>query len=350
MNAKKWFFTSLLVSGVILLLFAAAMYITDPLMVFRRDNSLFSFWTYNQLYSNPGLARQYSYSTVITGSSMSLNFDNDEVDELFDTSSLTLAYNSATFRNDKRILDICFEEQPLDRVIISLDIFSGISPWQQCNASLPEFLYTEGLSRDVPYLLNLDVFYHHIPANLIETLHGTQQPLRQRHPAAYVYSADTVLRDFSLRTALPQVDTSSYLVNTEENLKYNVLPLIEKHPDTEFIFYIPPYSVLTWYEKSLDGRLNPMLDSVKTVVSALLAYDNVKIYSFLWDTDVITAMDNYRDTYHYSPEIASDMLHQIVSGKSPLTADNYEAQFESFRSYLQNFDFVEYVNSYLSRE
>lgn len=344
MQYKKWALWLIVLTLVTLVLFAAAMFFIDPLMMFRDGSKTFSSFVYNQLYSAPGVARHMDYDSVVTGSCMVGQFDVNEVNELFGTDALKLTFNGATEKNIRTILDICYEKNPdLKTVFLSLDSFGAIDPADQTGYPLPEYMYELSPSSYATYLLNLDVFYHFGLKNVLGSLRGRKSGPTEIGPD---HADGTYGARYVLGTGKPldpdsvvQTDTSMYAVNTQDNLRENLLPIIEAHPETEFVFYLPPYSILYWEKQKAIGTLQPMVESMREVVGACLKYDNVRIYSFMWDQEYILDLDNYRDIMHFSSEVASRVLEGIGQERGRLTQENYSEQLDGFLDFVESFDF-----------
>ncbi len=348
---KKFSISTIGAIIAVLLIFSFATYYIDPMLAYHDKSPMLTYYEYSKQDSPPGLARAYDYQTVLVGSSMTLPWDSRDIDEAFGTTTAKFQFNAATLKNIRAIMDVCFEEQPdLERVIISMDVFQSIEPYTEYNSPVSEFLYDMDTVEDhLSYLLNLDLFYHNTLLGLYGTIQGKTNEPHRFGAEKEVYNAERVLSEFKRADVenVTPVDTSLYIQNTYDNLEYNLLPLIENHPDTEFIFFIPPYSMLVWEGKLYDGRFDPMIDVLELLVETCICYDNVKIYSYIWDKEIITNLDNYRDEYHYSHDIAKVMTYDIAEGKDRLTKENYKAKMEEFRAYVKDFDYDTFWASYL---
>lgn len=353
LSAKKWTILTLTSAVLILALFAAVTFIIDPLLYFRsnarlKDSGMITYWFYNQLYSGPGVARQYDYDTVITGSSMVVDFDTTDFDALYNAKTVKLTYNEATAHNDKAILDICFETHPdLKRVFMPIDSFTCIHGADQYNFPLPEYMYAKSPENSVKYLLNLNIFYHITFQDIVGTLRGKTKDAMQSKPE-YLQHGSEWVRSYQLTPweEIENHDTTDYLSNTDANLAENILPLIAAHPDTEFVFFTPPYSMLFWYNRMGSDDAEACLESMRKTVAACLQYDNVKIYGFGWDETITTDLDNYRDTAHFSPEIHSELAHRMSDDSDRITLDNYNELFDRFIARVKTFDYEKLYNSY----
>ena len=71
----------------------------------------------------------------------------------------------------------------------------------------------------------------------------------------------------------------------------------------------------------------------KEMVKNLLKYDNVKVFCFQNERDVITNLDNYMDSIHFSPEINKRMLDKMAADEDRLTIDNYEDKLDEMKEF-----------------
>ena len=117
------------------------------------------------------------------------------------------------------------------------------------------------------------------------------------------------------------------------NVQHNFLPYIEQHPDTQFMFFFPPYSLLSWYQTYENGTLELDLHQKQALIEVLLAYDNVQVYDFQARADWICDLDNYIDTRHYSGAINDAMAEAMAAGENRVTgAAQIEADNDVIRS------------------
>ena len=129
----------------------------------------------------------------------------------------------------------------------------------------------------------------------------------------------------------------------KENMEKNILPLLEKYPDTVFYLFYPPYSILYWDLLEKDGMIRSQLEAEEMVTDLLLSYDNVRLFSFYEDTDLICNLDNYRDKEHYISDINSYLLEQMSQGRYEITAGNQEEHMDFMRQFYLNFDYDAFV-------
>lgn len=114
---------------------------------------------------------------------------------------------------------------------------------------------------------------------------------------------------------------------------------IKMNPDTNFKIFIPPYSIIYWYRNKGEGKIIYQLDVQLYVYKKLLKFENVKIYYFQNDLNIVENLDNYKDYTHYSESISEYILAAIANEKNILTKDNIDNTLQQFRNYLVTYDF-----------
>ncbi len=342
MNTKKWTLSLLLLLLFSIFAFALMMYITDPLLQYGTENTMFSYYEYNEMYSNPGIAKNYTYDTVLVGTSMIRNTDVDECDALFDCNMVRLSYSGGTTYNMKSILDVCFgSENDIKRVFWELDQFQILGSSDSPRYPLPEYLYNESYADDSSYLLNLDIFYHHTVNNLLGTLQGRSSPAERRsYTLSGDFSKSGMLANYSrpaqsgtiteFKTLQPKVDA---------NLSKNIIPLLEANPDTTFTFFLPPFSVLYWDAELRKGSFDAVMDATEYTMQCLLKYENVEVYFYQNDWETITNLDNYKDFSHYGPWINSYIMESLTSGAGRITTKNCKSSIDEMKDFIHNYNF-----------
>ena len=160
-----------------------------------------------------------------------------------------------------------------------------------------------------------------------------------------IYNKENMLNTFSWnKEKEPSKGEHVFKDRMLENLKYNIIPLISQNEETVFNFFMVPYSIAYWYLEECNGNLEAHFYNVKMVLSEILKYNNVKVYFFQDDKDIILNLDNYKDYTHFSPEINSFMMKEILKNNYEITLENYEGILDDFYTYLKTFDYVSFFN------
>ena len=74
-------------------------------------------------------------------------------------------------------------------------------------------------------------------------------------------------------------------------------------------------------------------------IEEILKYDNIKLFSFSDNFELICNLDVYRDQGHYSPDINSQILKWIKAGDYELTESNYEEHLEKRRAFYKTYNY-----------
>ena len=91
--------------------------------------------------------------------------------------------------------------------------------------------------------------------------------------------------------------------------------------------------MLRWDNAYRTGERDAVIYNEKQAVKALLSYDNAEIYYYQDAREIITNLDNYMDTLHFSPEINRFMAEQMIAGNTAyrLTEENYRERLSGMR-------------------
>ena len=103
--------------------------------------------------------------------------------------------------------------------------------------------------------------------------------------------------------------------------------------------YIPPYSIAkicSWYESE---SIDYWFDIYRESASFLLGEENVRVFSFYDDYELICDLDNYRDMMHYGDWVNTYILESIKDNEHELHIDGVSAYFESLTEYYKSYDY-----------
>lgn len=337
MKAKQWNFLVIGGTAFILLCLALSTIVIDPFLHYHEPLSFLEYPLKDERYQNDGIARHYQYDSIITGTSMSQNFKCSEFDALWDAKSVKIAYSGATFHELNDNLKRAFSYHPDIRyVVCSLDGSRINHPAEQDEyTGYPEYLYDENFFNDVSYFLNKEV----IPRTLAVinyTRAGEVTPDRDMYGNWSQYKsfgAEVVLKNF---TPLPISEEEIFITEEDveritENITQNFLKTALEHPDTEFYFFFPPYSICYWESLVRSKQIGIQLEAQKLTTRLLLTAGNVHVFDFSNRTDIIENLDNYTDPLHYSDCVNSEILNCIRNGEQELTLENVERYYGEIR-------------------
>lgn len=343
-NYRKHSILFLCCSLTALLLAAVLVYTVDPFFQYHKPLKGLYYLIENKTSQNPGLAKTFEYDSVIVGSSMTANFDTNLFYETMGLNTMKLTFDGAYPKDIDNIMQI-IQNSPneLETVFLGIDIFTykkepGITAY-----AVPSHLYDNTALNDVSYLLNKDVILDYILRPQVERegtpfneMYWTWPHMHYgKEHVALSYKAPTTFNDM-----LPE---NTYAENISDSLTQYILPHIESMPDTEFVIFFPPYSILYWYDRFADGSLEAELAGEKQIIETLLAYPNVKVYYFQNRFDYITDLDNYCDYTHYYYEMNNYMMECFADGTHRVTQEDYEIILAEMLHFMEGCDFEQYV-------
>ena len=141
--------------------------------------------------------------------------------------------------------------------------------------------------------------------------------------------------------AAQSADAAAFRENAARNLAV-VEGWLRAHPDTEFDIFFPPYSILFWDKTARLGQTEAMLSALEQACNTLLTYDNVKLYGFLLDREIVENLDNYCDYVHHSGSVCRRILEKMAAGEDRLTAENTEKVLANWRDFVVDYDYEKF--------
>jgi len=309
-----------------LALIVASVVLIDPFEVYHKATAFIPpIESGTQSYSNAGIAKSYDYDSIIIGSSMTENFRPSQLDDALSGRFVKLCVNGGTPFNHKQMMDMAFASRDIKTVFYGLDVDALSFFYTTPKAEMPTYLYDDNIFNDVQYWFNQSVLAKYIP-KCLKTLGQTdpgQRDTMYSWGADFAYGADAVLRDAQFVTGevaqAPLEERPALSQQSMLNIEHNFIPYVEAHPDTQFVFFFPPYSLMQWYTFYTRGQLNYNLMQKQAACERLLAYDNVRIYDFQANLDWILNLDHYVDHEHYGAHINEAIVSLIGEDQYRIT-------------------------------
>ncbi len=351
MMRKKWTICFLAVIISVLLIIGTLMYLFDPYFHFHAPYAGVSYSVGNQVYQNDGIAANWDYDTIITGTSMTQSFSTELVDKCFDARSVRLTFDGEGFRRVNDNLKTAFEcNDHIKLVIRSVDPIWYVTDRDFLEYgtydAYPMYLYDDDVVNDLHYICNFEVIRDDLIPEIIRSA-------RHEGPESFDDLIDRRKGDSDFVMQIhkrgdiedKQIDpeeTSDMMEALEGNVEANLLSTIKDNPETRFVLFIPPYSVFFWDDllRKGTGVFERRIDMERYVVEQLVGYDNVELYSFMDWFDITSDLDNYIDDLHYSVDISERMIKCMSTAEEHrITSENYEDYLERIHDYYLNFDY-----------
>ncbi len=299
----------------------------------------------NAVYQTSGAARNFQYDSVIIGTSMTENFHAKWFDEVMGWDTVKLSYSGARTDDLKAILEQVYsrEESPKN-IVMDVNTYQLTVDPDSAYAVRPKYLYDRKLITDVSYLYNQDVFLA-VMNRIIDKLSGRESNLDDAYTweEEELFSREKTLKaERQSRASIEQSIQSGIEPDSldicDRNLD-NVLPFIEAHPETDFYIFYPPYSMLYWEREIMNDNLEQMLTVFARSIERLLQYENVKVFYFQNEKEIISNLDNYRDYTHFRPEYNRYICECMKTGENLVTKENYQEQLRDMYEYAISFDY-----------
>lgn len=342
---RRW--TCGLLAVACLLLAACAVFVgaVDPFFHYRAPDPEGEIW-FDQRAQGAGLLRSQDYETLFMGSSLAANYRPFWFDVFYDTSTVKITFPNGGFREFDRALEYAFSQRDVKRVIFGLDPnLLARSPAEE-PYELPDYLYDEDIWNDGRYLLNKDVLFRSA-YTLLKKGRGEARAIQD----AFIWDGNVF---FSKTLALgsyqrpePSGETlaaDALLAGSRENLAV-VTRWLERYPDTEFIFFFSPYSILFWDKAQRTGETEAVLTMLEDAAGTLLDYENAELQFFMADTEVISNLDNYADHIHVAGRVTYQLAKAMPTGHYRLTKENCREVLDGLRTYVVNYDYESIWNT-----
>jgi hypothetical protein len=268
----------------------------------------------NERFQIPGLARHERYDTVILGTSMIENFSEKYANQKLNANTIRLPINASYITEQKYVLDMAKKYNDVKTVIWAVDFRTvDIRPgeiYSKNNVVFPEYMYDENPINDWKYIINHNNFFW--------ALKQFQMRKTGVNPFDYMVTDREILNTWNWKTFNRQLIIQDYkdlytgkksifdkinnlpLSITKETIDRYLIESIKQYPDTKFILFFAPKSIL-WF-KLLDqrGMLENKLETLTYVVDKASAYNNVEIYNFQNCWQFTENLDIYLDITHYN--------------------------------------------------
>lgn len=330
----------------------------DPFFHYHAPLENFQYAVDNQVNMNPGLAEHMEYDSVILGSSMTVNFETDWFKELMGLNTLKLSSSGAYPRDIANILSKVYEKKNDGSVRNVRYAFIGVDPMvysappETTKYPVPEYLYDDNPINDIRYLINKDILLNYILKPVVDPeelnwshIYASWFP-EECYNEEYVLSMHPMIKEKNPE----EMPDDAFTEPIKANLKANIIPYVEEHPETQFVMFFPPYSILFWNDAIMDNHLEATINSYITIVDELDEYENVSFYFFPDDAEIVCNLNNYADYTHYHPRVNRMITECIASGRRRVSCGRYmdgktiREYMDSLRKMLENYDFEELQN------
>ena len=159
--------------------------------------------------------------------------------------------------------------------------------------------------------------------------------------ASYTFGKEPVLKGYTRPGESAEQEGLSMELKERirGSLEQNVLSLARECPDTTFLVFFSPYSIVYWDSLKQSGTLGQHIEAEREAIKALAGQENIELYSFSDCFELVCDLNNYKDMAHYSEAVNAMILEWMHEGEHRITAENYEAYLESIEEFYFSYEY-----------
>lgn len=350
-NSKKWSMTFLLICIFLLSAAGGLTALIDPFFHFHAPLAQLTYPIDTERYQNDGIAKQFEYDAVITGTCMSENFRASQFNDLFHTNAVKLCLNGSTCTELMNNLERALKANPnITTVLSSFDEWYMFDEkgLMRTDAEFPDYLYDTNPFNDVQYVLNKEVLFQYSVRVVGNTLEGLPTTDFDSYGAwDTTFGREIALSSYDRPERRPEQQsmTQAELQNLTAVLDDGVIRLAKENPNIQFCYFFPPYSILFWDGVHQNGAIDRQISAFRETSRRMLEQENIHLFAFYDDLERVTNLDLYYDTCHYCSTINERILERMAKGENELTLENYVSYWEKIRDMYEAYNYEQIFES-----
>lgn len=318
---KAFFFKSVF----LLIILAAVVFMVDPFFHYHKNLGPLKAVVTDPEYQVDGTLRNFDYDSVILGSSVAENYDNHLFDQAFGCKTVKAIQKSASYKDLLYYLDIAYQSHELKNVFYSFDLFSLLDDTNHVlSDSMPLYLYNKNPFDDISYVWNKDVLFEKIPYMVMQSFGCYDEGLSYNWAKYKQFSEDIARSNYAQSDIICEDTLTTEDMDHINSSLDRILSAVSDHPDTNFYFIYPPYSVLWWDDIYRSGQLSLYYYATEQSFEKLLSCPNVKLFYFQNLEDIVTNLNNYMDPIHFSGAINNLITDRLAKDSNLVTPDNMD--------------------------
>ena len=346
MKNKTWLLTFSVVVLVWVVAISSVTIYVDPYMHYHKPLTNKYFYVLdNQRSQNNGIIKHFEYDAVITGTSMTETFKTSEMDKIFNCNAIKVPFSGAFFKEVNDNLELALKTHPnIKYVIRSLDRYGFLVDKDEKRDDLgdyPEYLYDDNPLNDFEYILNRDILYNRILKMHDDKKNTGVVGITSFDDYSNWMSFYKFGRDAVLNTSIKEREFDYTVIDDEMirgTVEQNITNLADQYPNTQFYYFLPPYSALYWKKLKENGILQRQIEIEEYALSLIVKHKNIHVFG--WNRfDITDNLNNYKDNTHYGEWVNSWMLSQMKKDIGRLNESNYKNYFKELYDHYMNFDY-----------
>lgn|GEM_PF-325128 len=311
----------------------ALSWVVDPLQHYHKSWYK-PYYSSEERYQNAGLARNYEYDTIILGTSMTENFLPSVVGKALGGHVMKLSLRGSLMPEQYETAKLALSTGKVKQVLWGLDYFALRQPTDEERDEFPSYLYDDSWMNDYSYWFSITPYEELAKGMAKLAVRRTEQNLERLNNWNHTvqFGRKLVMNDYR------NAQQSEYyfganedpLSSVQQTFNTYVLSLVQAHPEVNFTFYYPPYSVLrqaVWQQTNL-VRYKNQLTMRKWMFEQLQSFPNTRLYDFQAESGWTFDLDQYKDLSHHRESINTAIAEAIGRDDAAyrVTADNVDAR------------------------
>lgn len=355
LNTKQFNIIVITLTILLFTLVSVLVIVVDPCFHYHIPLNGHSYPIFDGRYQNNGIVKNFQYNAIITGTSMTENFRTSEMNELFDVDAVKVCYAGGTYHEISDNLVIALEcNSDIKTVVWGIDYNTMLMDKNRPFPAIAEngyqypwYITDDNYFNDINYLVNKNMVLRSINIMAVrgngvlfdtayywgDTMEFGKQPVFKSLESSF----NNPNRIIDIKNTLSDENVTKLL----DNINQNITAVAQKHPNVDFYLFIPPYSICFWDYISKTTGIEQCIEILQRTSEELLKCDNIKLFAFWNNYDMITDFDLYADIYHYSPEVNSRILYWMSEENDSyfITKDNYQEYWNEMWKFYSNYDY-----------
>ncbi len=331
----------------------------DPLHIFTtptdKENALYST---DQRIQNAGYIRIFDFDSVIIGNSHMENLSHKKTADYLPGKWFNLSMSGSVNNERKLVLDKVFSEKKIKQVLLLLTGDARNRPTDGF-----DILYDRNPANDILIYFN-KMYSKCFVKHTVNSIFGTHfddncfgQKINIDEHNAWIYNPghnsrlggiqqwgkyytnDQLIGLYNEVGKLYKAPTrelkelsKAEKKEIQKDIKDNIIPLLEDHPNTIFYSYAQPYFKVAYslaLRKDNNKLVEVYIEFLKEIAQVASTHKNFRLFGF--DNLPFTEdVKNYKDTSHFTRELNYKILEYIKNGEYTLDNSNIDKYINRF--------------------
>jgi hypothetical protein len=327
MRKSNYSLTFVLIAMVAILGNMGFNYFIDPFTYYHQPWVAINI-SNNHRYANPGLARQFNYTTALVGTSHVMELESRRLSEIASEPAINLSISGGVIREQAELVELILRQGKADTILWEMNYpsFSAGEAFSDSKQEFPKYFYHADIETPFLYLMSYDT----LRLSLMAVVNGGSITLDNRNQVpAKEFSQHMVYANWELleqrwNDALKATwaDRQQSVVAVETVLEKRIFPIFRAYPEVQFKLFLPPSSVLFFlrYKDMGAGDFDKWMAFRNFLARRVDDIANVTLFDFQADPEKLENLDLYRDLEHYNQAVLEEMFVKMNASNHQVNA------------------------------